>query len=95
MKHYIDDPPAAEHRVTELHAWIATHPDGAEGIASADVDFGSGFGVRHVPLMSSKRKVAEGLKPLAEQVRQEALIQSGTRVTMRLVTFRKVELPNP
>lgn len=91
MSHYLDDPPPADQRVTELHVWIATHPDTGEGIASADVDFGPEFGARHMPLMSSKRKIAEGLKPFAEQVRQQALIQSGKRVTMRLVTFRKVE----
>ena len=91
MSHYLDEPPAAEKRVDELHVWIATHPDGGEGIASADVDFGPGFGLRHMPLMSSQRGTAEQMQGWADLMRQQALIQAGKRVTLRLVTFRKVE----
>lgn len=91
MSYYRDAPPPADQRVTEMHVWIATHPDGAEGIASADVDFGPGFGLRHMPLMSSQRGTAEKMHVWAEELRQQALVQAGKRVTLRLVTFRKVE----
>lgn len=91
MKEYINDPPPADQRVTELHVWIATHPDTGEGIASADIDFGGDIGSRHTPLMSSKRKIAERMQVIVDDLRQQALVQAGARVTFRLVTFRKVE----
>lgn len=91
MPRYVDDPPAADQRVTEMHVWIATQSDGGEGIASADVYLGPEIGERHMPLMASNRKTAERLAPIAERTRQEALVQAGRKITMRLVTFRRVE----
>jgi hypothetical protein len=86
---YLDMPPPGEQRITELHLWVATYPDGGEGVVSADIPIPD-IGSRHMPLMSSKRAVAERLKPYAESA-QQAAAGAGRIVSLQLVTYRRVE----
>jgi hypothetical protein len=86
---YLDVPPEPDQRVIEIHAWIATHADGSEGIVSADIPMP--MGMRHSPLLSSKRTVAEKLEPLARKIRQQAMHQANRVVSMKLITFRRIE----
>jgi hypothetical protein len=86
---YLDIPPPGEQRITELHLWVATHPDGGEGIVSADVPI-PGIGSRHIPLMSSRRELAEKMKPFAEHA-QQAAAKAGKPVSLRIVTYRRSE----
>lgn len=86
---YIDNPPPSEQRIDALHVWIATYADGSEGIVSADLPLASGLGMRHMPLMSSKRELVERMEPLARSV-QKAAVRQAKRITkLDLVTYRR------
>jgi hypothetical protein len=85
---YLDMPPPEGKRVAELHVWIATYPDGREGIVSGDFEMPGGLGMRHMPLMNSKRHVAAALEPMAHRARRAAMHQADRIVRVRLVTFR-------
>lgn len=67
MKHErFDVPdPDADTRITELHCWIAIYPNGGEGIVSTDIELA--WGVRHTPLMSGRRDLAEKLGEIAQR----------------------------
>jgi hypothetical protein len=91
MARYVNNPPAADKRVTELHCWIGAHDDGGEGIMSTDMDLGDGIGLRHIPLMTSNRAVAEEMRPNVERMLGEARAQGAKMVTAYLVTFRRVD----
>ena len=78
---YLDLPAPPDQRIEKLHAWIATHTDGSEGIVSA------ALGPQVMPLVTSKRHVAEGLKSVAERAVQAAAAQASKVVSVRLVTF--------
>ena len=80
-----DFPPDAGQRVHVLYAWIATHPDGSEGIMSADLPMFEGM--RHVPLLSSKRHVVENMRDLVEQIVSMS-VAAGTPIKYELRTYR-------
>lgn len=86
---YVDLPQDADQRISAIHVWIATQPDGSEGLISADLDAGPLIGMRHMPLMSSKRHIAEGFAGVADKMRKEILKTTGKDVTIRLVTFKQ------
>lgn len=74
-------------RIDALHAWVATHPSGEEGLISGDIPMPGSRGSRHMPLLSSKRPLAEALYPIVNRVLR--LAPKGT--TARLVTFIRKE----
>ena len=78
-------PMQPDQRVRELHAWVATHQSGAEGIIAALI------GNVLSPLVTSKPNVARGMEALARQA--AAMSQAGTdpAVRVRLATYRLVE----
>jgi hypothetical protein len=87
---FLDMPPPESQRITEIHVWIAKYHNGSQGIVSADLPMPNGLGMRHMPLMSSKRHAAEALEPMAHRARRLAMHQADRIVRVRLVTFRAV-----
>jgi hypothetical protein len=81
-----DAPPDAGYRITELHVWIGTHTNGGEGILSMDLSMP--FGIRHTPLVSSKRDVAERFAPFARKIQREAMHRADCFVKIELRTFK-------
>jgi hypothetical protein len=63
-----------------IYAWIATEPNGDEGICSTQVDLPD-LGPSHIPLIGADRERVESLRPYAEMVRL------GTGYPVRLVRF--------
>lgn len=88
---YLDAPPPGDQRIRQIHVWIATYANGSEGIISADLPMPVGLGTRHMPLMNSKRDVAENLQPLARRAQRAAMHQADRIVSIRLVTFAAVD----
>lgn len=83
---YLNLPPPSDQRISAIYAWVATYEDGSEGIASADMPGPMpGMGPRHMPLLSSKREVAERLRPLAD-----IAVRLGKNATPRVVSIRLV-----
>ncbi|HEY0203838.1 MAG TPA: hypothetical protein VGC15_06805 [Acetobacteraceae bacterium] len=80
-------PAPPDQRVRELHAWIATHRSGAEGIISADLPGPLGEKM-HMPLVSSRRDVAVALEPFAKRALFLGRNQQDPAVSVRLVTFK-------
>ncbi len=81
--------PTAEQRIAVLYVWVGVHADGGEGILSADLPLIGGVR-RHAPLMSSKRDVAEQLRPVACQVQRDAMHLNDRFVRIELREFRLV-----
>jgi hypothetical protein len=81
--------PTAEQRIAVLYVWARVHADGGEGILSADLPL-IGSTIRHAPLMSSKRDVAEQLRPVARQVQRDAMHLNDRFVRIELREFRLV-----
>jgi hypothetical protein len=78
--------PTPGQSITELHCWIATYDDGTEGIVAGGLE---GLGV--TPLISSRRRIAENMEPMA---RKAALLTWQTKhrvISVRLVTFTSTE----
>ncbi len=88
MDIYVDHQPPPHQRIEQLHVWIATYEDGSEGIVSGDIEMVPGL-IRHIPIMSSKRHVAEGLKPLAERAAEMGREHNGKGMTIELRTFTR------
>jgi hypothetical protein len=84
-----DLPPPAAQRINQLHCWIATYPNGSEGIISADMPM-PGYGIRHMPLMASKREVAEGLAGLARRAQRAAMHKTDRMIRIRLCSFDRL-----
>ena len=82
---YIDNAPDSSQRITVLHVWVSILEDGSEGIVSADLPFETV--TRHMPLLSSRYTTAVALRPLAENIRDEALHQAGRVMRVALRTF--------
>ena len=74
-----DLPPPPGRQVAELHAWIATNPDGSESIMATGV-----------ALVAGARIAAERLRPYAEHC-AELAAEVGRPCTFRLVAFRRVD----
>lgn len=73
-------------RIDKIHVWIGITRDGGEGILSADVPmFGT---VRHVALVSSKRHVAESMRPLVDSLKDMAAAQNHF-IEVELRTFAR------
>jgi len=82
----LDIPPPPDQRIRHLYVWITVDSlDQSEGIMSYDMPFQ--FGTRHAPLMSSKRDVAENLRPVAEHVAAMATEERGHTIAAVLRTF--------
>jgi hypothetical protein len=83
----LDIPPPPTQRVQQLFVWITIDPEtGAEGIMSHTMPMEDGM-VRHLPLMSSKREVAEKLRPIAERIASLASSERGRPIACVLRTF--------
>lgn len=67
---FLDLPPEPE-RLREVFVWVGIHADGREGMMSADLR--TAIGIRHMPLMSSRRGLAEQFMPLAMKIRRKSL----------------------
>jgi hypothetical protein len=81
----IDIPPPPDQRITQLFVWIMLNDDGSEGIVSADMPME--MGMRHSPLMSSKRETAMKLRPIAERIGSLTSTERDKPVTVVLRTF--------
>jgi len=90
-----DYTPPPEQRIEKVHCWIATQANGAEGIISADMPM-EGFGMRHMPLLASKRSVAAQMEDLARRAQRGSMhLGAGRVVRIRLATFVLVEGDDP
>lgn len=85
---YFRDDPAAGQRIETLWAWVAIHADGREGVWSADME--TPIGPRHMPLVTSKRDVAERLAAVVLQLQRAALAETGKPIHAELREFRVV-----
>lgn len=75
-----------EQRIDELHAWIATHRNGGQGIVASVLP-----GLGATPLVSSRRHVVEAAEPLVRQTVAATKGRGGEEVVgVELVTFRRV-----
>ena len=76
--------------ITELHMWISHYADGTEGIIAGNLPLPNGLGNRFMPLMNSRRDVAEAFAPMARRI-QSATQHAGNRIVrLELRTFRAV-----
>jgi hypothetical protein len=73
-------------QVLEVHIWIGVHADGREAMLSADLPLV--MGVRHTPLMSSRRDLAEKFAPLVREIQRAAMHGSDRLIRVELRTFR-------
>lgn len=85
-------PTRPDQRIRELHAWIATHKSGAEGIISADMP-GPMNERMHMPLVTNRRDFAEALESIAKRALFLGRNQADPAVSVRLVTYRIEETP--
>ena len=72
--------------IRELHCWIATYTDGTEGIIAGSLE-----GISLLPLMSSRRDVAERLEPMARRAQRAVMHQKHHITSIRLVTFASTD----
>lgn len=70
--------------IRELHTWIATYDDGSEGIVAGGFE-----GIGMMPLVTSRLEVAR----LMEGPAWRAQALAPGVVSVRLVTYRRVEAP--
>jgi hypothetical protein len=85
----VELPPAGP-RIEALYGWIATYPDGSEGVISAALPLpGSlaSLGRRVLPLLAASRQTAEMLAPYARQALCAAPAERA--VAVQLVTWRR------
>ena len=89
----IDLPVPPDQKVTSLHAWIAIHENGGEGIISADLPSGRTRTMRHMPLMASRRDLAFRMEPLAEEAAEmsQTSAQPVVRIELRSFVLAKPE----
>jgi hypothetical protein len=83
------EPPTRDQRIAVLYVGVGIHADGGEGILSADLPM-IGTTIRHAPLMSSKRDLAEQLRPVARQVQRASMHLEDRFVRIELREFRLV-----
>ncbi len=85
MEAILDDAVPTDQRINEIHIWVMIAKDGGESIISHDLPMP--WGTRHTPLMSSKRHIAEMMKPLTERILRRLPDDCGARVELR--TFKR------
>lgn len=74
-------------RIDELHAWIATHADGGQGIIACILP-----GLGSTPMVSARRHVMEGARPLVLAAVRRTSGRGGDEVVrVELATFRRVD----
>jgi hypothetical protein len=66
-------------RIDAIYAWVATEPDGGEGVCSAQI------GEIHMPLVGADIERIKSLRGYAEMIRQ------ATMLPIRLVRFSRRE----
>lgn len=93
MVHVLDIQADPTDRVHVLHVWVMIAPDGGESIISHDLP--TEFGPRHMPLMSSKRSVAEKLTPLVKRVQKGMPVGRVERVELRTFEWRAMTVGTP
>lgn len=69
--------PRTGQKIEKLYAWVATEPDGGEGVCGAFIREMGGL----VPLVGADRERIESLRPYAELTRR------GSGYPVRLVEF--------
>ncbi len=78
-------------QISELHAWLATHEDGTEGIIASILP-----GLGSTPLVTSKRQVAERMEGLAREAARTGMPDAGAKaVDVQLVTFVRADRARP
>lgn len=68
--------------ITSVSMWIGTYADGTEGVISVDLPLLPGV-QRHMPLMHTRREVAERFRPVAEKAWQMQLGRKFERIELR------------
>lgn len=87
----VADPPDG-YKITELFAWVAVYPNGGEGIISMDMEMP--MGIRHVPLVTASRSLAERMKPVADKAAQMSGVANSRIMRAKMKHFRLVEVAN-
>lgn len=82
----ISSDPTPGQLIQQIHCWIATYPDGTEGIIAAGLE---GLGV--IALLSSHRDKAEAMEAQARRAQRAVMHQANRMVSIRLVTFTTTE----
>jgi hypothetical protein len=92
MSEIYGEAPGPAQRIEMLYVWVGVHADGGEGILSTDLPLPLPGGTRHTPLMSSRRELAERLRPLAREVQRASMHLADRFVRIELREFRVVSL---
>jgi hypothetical protein len=88
MINVLNDTPGSP-PMTEIHIWIGHYADGTEGMLAADFPMLAGA-IRHMPLMNSRRHIAENFETLAKAIQSASQHAQGKIVRIELRTFRAV-----
>jgi len=80
------DIPPEKAPILEVFIWIGIHADGREAMLSGDFDLP--LGRRHMPLISSRRELAEKMGDMARQIQQTMMHQADRVIRIELRTFR-------
>jgi hypothetical protein len=88
----LTEAPDKDQRIEVLYAWIGIHADGGEGILSTDLPtpWLPGGPRRHMPLVTSKREVAELCASVAREIQRASMHQADRFVRIELREFRRV-----
>jgi hypothetical protein len=78
--------PTPDQLIRQIHCWIATYPDGTEGIIATDAP-----GYSMLPLLSSRQAEAQALEGAARKAGRAAERQTGHKISVRLVTYTSTE----
>lgn len=79
---YAHSKPIPGQFIKELYAWVATYPDGTEGIIAGGIP-----DVGFTPLITARRDVANAMETIA----QDVAASFPDRITVRLVAFTSTE----
>lgn len=75
--------------MTEIHIWIGHYADGTECMMATDFPV-VGLITRPMPLMNSRRDIAESLAPLARKAQSASRHLTAPIIRVELRTFRAV-----
>ena len=84
------DAPRPYQRIEEIHVLIGTAPNDGERILSADMAIDTTGTNRHLLLLSSNYRVAEGMTPRDRQIQREAMRPADRFLCIELYAFRHV-----